>query len=48
MDCNGFADADWASDIDNQNSTSGYIFKVGGGPVSWRSRKQNCVALSTA
>ena len=48
VDCNGFADADWAGDIDDRKSTSGYIFKVGGGPVSWRSRKQSCVAFSTA
>ena len=48
IDCTGFADADWAGDIDDRKSTSGYLFKVGGGPVSWRSRKQNCVALSTA
>ena len=45
---NGFADADRAGDIDDQNSTPGYIFKVGGGPVRWRSRKQSCIALSTA
>ena len=48
IDCTGFSDADWAGDIDNRKSTSGYLFKVGGGPVSWRSRKQTCLALSTA
>ena len=45
---NGFADADWVGDIDDQKSTPIYIFKVGGGPVSFRSRKQSYVALSTA
>ena len=47
-DCTGFSDADWAGDIDDRKSTSGYLFRVGGAPVSWRSRKQSCVALSTA
>ena len=28
-------------------ATSGYCFKINGGVVSWRSCKQNCVALST-
>ena len=32
----------------NRKSTSGYIFKLGGGPVSWCSKKQSCVALSTS
>ena len=48
IDCTGLSDADWAGDINNRKSTSGYLFKVGDGPVSWRSRKQTCVALSTA
>ena len=48
IDCTGFSDADWAGDINDRKSTSGYLFKVGGGPVSWKSRKQTCVALSTA
>ena len=47
-DCTGFSDADWAGDVDDRKSTSGYIFSVGGAPVSWKSRKQSCVALSTA
>ena len=47
-DCTGFSDADWAGDVDDRKSTSGYIFSVGGAPVSWKSRKQTCVALSTA
>ncbi len=37
-----YSDADWGGDI------SGYIFKLNGGAVSWRSKKQSCVALSTA
>ena len=47
-ECIGYSDADWAGDLDNRKSTSGYIFKVSGGAVTWRSKKQSCVALSTA
>ena len=47
-ECIGFSDADWGGDTDDRKSTSGYLFKVTGGPVSWRSKKQSCVALSTA
>ena len=44
----GFSDADWAGDAEGRKSTSGYIFCIAGGPVSWRSKKQESVALSTA
>ncbi|KAK3876705.1 hypothetical protein Pcinc_018517 [Petrolisthes cinctipes] len=44
----GYSDADWAGDIKDRKSTSGYCFHLGGGPVSWSSKKQSCVALSTA
>ena len=44
----GYSDADWAGDINDRKSTSGYIFQIGGAAVSWRSKKQTCVALSTA
>ena len=46
--CGGFSDADWAGDINDQKSTSGYLFQMSGGAVTWKSRKQSCVALSTA
>ena len=46
--CTGFSDSDWAGDLDNRKSTSGYIFQVGGTAVSCKCRKQSCVALSTA
>ena len=42
----GFSDADWAGDIDDRKSTSGYLFQVGGASISWKSKKQSCVALS--
>lgn len=46
--CVGYSDADWAGDTSDRKSTSGYIFMLSGGPVSWSSKKQKCVALSTA
>ena len=44
----GFSDADWAGDQNDRKSTSGYIFQISNAAVSWRSKKQSCVALSTA
>ena len=42
-----FFDVDWAGDMDQRRSTSGYLFNVFGGAVSWMSKKQSVVALST-
>lgn len=42
-----FVDADWGGDTKDRKSVSGYLFKVFGNVVSWTTRKQNCVALST-
>ncbi len=44
----GYWDSDWADDVDDRRSTSGYMFMLSGVPISWRSRKQTSVALSTA
>ena len=43
-----YSDADWAGDVNDCKSTSGYIFMMSGAAVSWKSKKQTCVALSTA
>ena len=43
----GCSDADWAGDRDERKSTSSYAFILGGDFVSWCSKKQTCVALST-
>jgi hypothetical protein len=43
----GYTDADWGGDLDESKSTSGYVFTLGGGAISWCSKKQDCIALST-
>lgn len=46
-DLEGFADADWAGNVLDRKSNSGYLFRFGGGLISWCARKQPCVALSS-
>uniref|UniRef100_A0A2N9IEQ3 Reverse transcriptase Ty1/copia-type domain-containing protein n=1 Tax=Fagus sylvatica TaxID=28930 RepID=A0A2N9IEQ3_FAGSY len=43
----GYSDADWESDLDERKSTSSYTFLLGGWAITWCSKKQSCVALST-
>ena len=43
----GYTDSDFMSDRDSRKSTSGYVFTLGGGAISWRSVKQSCIADST-
>jgi hypothetical protein len=47
VDIHGFVDADWAGDLDRRRSTSGYVFNLFGGAISWMSKRQAVVALST-
>jgi len=42
----GFVNSDHANDKDTQRSTNGHIFFVGGGPVSWSTKRQEMVAMS--
>ncbi|KAK4368543.1 hypothetical protein RND71_012335 [Anisodus tanguticus] len=44
----GYSDSDWVGDVDDRKSTSDGCFYLGNNLVSWYSRKQNCVSLSTA
>ena len=43
----GFTDANWAGNVDNARSTTGYIFYLANGPISWKSKQQKTVALSS-
>ncbi|XP_055590926.1 uncharacterized protein LOC129743007 [Uranotaenia lowii] len=43
----GCSDADWAADLDDRKSTSGYIFQLQGAAISWCCKRQPTIALST-
>lgn len=43
----GYTDSDWAGSVDDKKSTSGYAFLLGSGVISWLSKKQETVALSS-
>lgn len=43
----GFTDANWAGDPSSRQSTSGYTFDLGSAVVSWCSKKQAIVVLSS-
>jgi len=42
-----YNDADWDGDPDERKFTSGYSFLLNGGSITWCSKKQTCVSLST-
>ena len=44
----GYSDADWAGDPEDRHSTTGNLFLMTQGPISWLSKKQSIVALSTS
>eukprot|EP00253_Pinus_taeda_P016993 PITA_16993 len=44
----GYTDVDWAGSVVDQESTSGCCFSMGSASISWMSRKQKSIALSTA
>lgn len=43
----GYSDSDWGGDLDSRKSTQGYIFKLANGAISWKSSKQEIIALSS-
>jgi hypothetical protein len=43
----GFTDASWCGDIEDRKSTAGFILLMGSGPISWCSKKEHVVTLSS-
>lgn len=43
----GYVDADWANCVDDRRSYTGYSFIFAGSLISWESKKQKTVALSS-
>ncbi|KAL0367961.1 UNVERIFIED_CONTAM: Retrovirus-related Pol polyprotein from transposon TNT 1-94 [Sesamum calycinum] len=43
----GYSGADGSADRDERKSTSGYAFLLGGAAITWCSKKQPCISLST-
>ena len=46
LEIEGYSNADFAGDIDDRKSTSGYVFTLAGGGISWKSSKQSVTASS--
>jgi len=44
---NAYTDSDFAGDIEDRKSTSGYLILIGESPICWGSKKQSIVATST-
>ncbi|XP_046142324.1 secreted RxLR effector protein 161-like [Osmia bicornis bicornis] len=42
-----YSDSDWGGDVDDRRSCTGNLLILAGGPVSWKSKKQKSVSLST-
>jgi hypothetical protein len=43
----GYCDVDWAGDLEDRRFTTGFVFMIGGGAISWNSKRQPTIALST-
>jgi hypothetical protein len=43
----GYADASWITNTSDNKSTSDWVFTLGGGVISWASKKQTCISHST-
>ena len=50
-DCNvefiGHSNSNWAGNPDDKKSTTGYVFNIGSGAISWSSKKQPTISLSS-
>jgi hypothetical protein len=42
-----YMDVDYASEVDDRRSTTGYLFTLSRGPICWKSTLQSIVAMST-
>ena len=43
----GYSDADFAGDVNDRKSTTGWIFTFNGTPISWALKKQTLIARSS-
>ncbi|GKA83846.1 zinc finger, CCHC-type containing protein [Tanacetum coccineum] len=43
----GYSDARWINHVEDSSSTSGWVFLLGGGAISWACKKQTCITGST-
>ena len=43
----GYTDSDYGGDKDDRKSTFAYVFSIGSGAISWASKKQSTISLST-
>jgi hypothetical protein len=43
----GYSDSDFVGDVNDRKSTSGHVFTLAGGAISWKSSKQTITASST-
>jgi len=47
LQVHGYTDANWADNVSDKRSTSGFMFSFGSGAISWSSKKQPTVPLSS-
>ena len=47
LEITGFCDSDYGGCVDTRRSTSGYVFMISRGAVTWSSKRQGCVAMSS-
>lgn len=44
---NAYTDSDWGGDVEDRRSQSGSVLTLAGGAITWKSKKQPTVSLST-
>ncbi|XP_070667888.1 uncharacterized protein [Malus domestica] len=47
LDIKAFSDADWAGDPNDRRSTTGLVVYLGSNPISWSSKKQQTITISS-